>query len=370
MKVIKKVLKALLVILAIIIVIVAGYVLYVVLQYSRIDDNKKLEISNNNLAIVQTLEQGKEYTATTYNIGFGAYSPSYSFFMDTGVMNDGTKVTGKYGKAFDKEDVLKNTNGAISEIKKLNPNFALFQEVDTNSTRSYDVNQSDMITEAFPSKASNFAVNFHSIYLMLPINDPHGIANAGLLTLSDVKIDSAIRKSYPVSDAFPDKYLDLDRCFSVTYINVDNNKKLSLINSHMSAYDKGGVVRIEQLDLLNSYVQEEYDKGNYVIVGGDFNHALGTDVAKAFETQMEFPSWVKILDNKDLGKNLSIVKADNRFDVSTCRSSDIPWEKGVSFSTVVDGFMVSDNIEAKALNIENDYSFSDHQPVLLSFILK
>jgi endonuclease/exonuclease/phosphatase family metal-dependent hydrolase len=370
MKLKNKGLKALLIILVILISIIAGYVLYVVLQYSRIDDNKKLDISNNETATIQYLEEGKEYTALTYNIGFGAYSPSYSFFMDTGVMNDGTPVRGKYGRAYNANEVIKNTEGAIEEIKRLNPTFTLLQEVDTNSTRSYDVNQVDLICDAFSEKAYNFAVNFHSSYLMLPLNDTHGIANAGVLTLSDVKMDSAIRKSYPVSDAFPDKYLDLDRCFSVTYIKVDNNKTLSLINSHMSAYDKGGLVRVKQLALLNSYVKEEYEKGNYVIVGGDFNHALGTDVANAFESQMKFPSWVKILDNKDLDNSISIVKADNRFDVSTCRSSDLPWVRGVNFTTVVDGFLISKNIEASALNIENNYAYSDHQPVLLSFILK
>jgi endonuclease/exonuclease/phosphatase family metal-dependent hydrolase len=370
MKLKNKPLKSILIILLIVIAIIVAYVLYVVLQFSRIEDNQILNQINNESTTIQSLEQGKEYTATTYNIGFGAYSPSYSFFMDTGVMSDGTPVRGKYGRAYNKDEVIKNTDGAIDEIKKLNPTFALFQEVDTNSTRSFDVNQVDMISNSFSDMSYNFAVNFHSSYLILPLTDPHGIANAGLLTLSDAKIDKAIRKSYPVSDAFPDKYLDLDRCFSVTYINVNNNKTLSLINSHMSAYDKGGKVRIQQLALLNSYVREEYDKGNYVIVGGDFNHALGSDVATAFESQMEFPSWVKILDNKDLDDCISIVKAENRFDVSTCRSSDIPWESGVSFATVVDGFLVSDNVEATAKNIETNYSYSDHQPVLLNFILK
>lgn len=370
MKLKNKPLKIVLLFIAIILSLVAAYVLYVVLQYSRIEDNKILDTKNNNTTLSTLLETNKEYSVATYNIGFGAYSPSYSFFMDTGVMNDGTAVKGKYGRAYNKEEVIKNTEGAINEIKRLDPTFTLLQEVDTNSTRSYDVNQVDMFSKAFNDMAFNFAINFHSSYLILPINDPHGIANAGLLTLSKVEMDKAIRKSYPVSDSFPDKYLDLDRCFSVTYIKVNNNKTLSLINSHMSAYDKGGKVRIKQLSTLNSYVEEECSKGNYVIVGGDFNHTLGSEVATAFESQMQFPSWVKILKDSDLTDRIKIVKAENMYDVSTCRSSDIPWEKGVTFTTVVDGFLVSNNIEATAKNIETNYSYSDHQPVLLSFTLK
>ena len=52
-------------------------------------------------------------------------------------------------------------------------------------------------------------------------------------------------------------------------IPVTNGHKLILINSHMSAYDKGGKMRVKQLRLLNSVMESEYKKGNYVIVGGD-----------------------------------------------------------------------------------------------------
>ena len=368
MKIKNKVLKGILCALIIALIVAAVYVLYVVLQYSRIEDNQQLEIQTSQ-STLSSLEAGKTYTALTYNIGFGAYSPSYSFFMDTGVMKDGTKVQGKYGRAFSKEDVLKNTNGVIDQIALLDPNFILMQEVDTDSTRSYGINQVEMAKDNFDDMASDFAVNFHSSYAIVPITDPHGIANAGLLTFSDADIKEAIRKSYPVSNSFPAKYFDLDRCFSVSFIQVDNGKTLSLINSHMSAYDKGGIIRAKQLELLNSYAQEEYEKGNYVIIGGDFNHALGTDVANAFETQQEFPEWVNILDDKDLAECLHIVKASNRFEVATCRTTDIPYEKGVNYSTVIDGFLVTDNVKATAKNIENGYAFSDHQPVIMSFSL-
>ena len=56
---------------------------------------------------------------------------------------------------------------------------------------------------------------------------------------------------------------------------VTNGYKLILINSHMSAYDKGGKMRVKQLKLLNSVMESEYKKGNYVIVGGDFNRNGG-----------------------------------------------------------------------------------------------
>lgn len=46
----------------------------------------------------RNLQQKKEYSALTYNIGFGAYTPDFSFFMDGG----------KFSWAKSKDSVLKN----------------------------------------------------------------------------------------------------------------------------------------------------------------------------------------------------------------------------------------------------------------------
>lgn len=83
-----------------------------------------------------------------------------------------------------------------------------------------------------------FAYNFRSSYLFYPFSDPHGKSNSGMVTLSRYKIQSSMRKSFPV-DTGISKFFDLDRCFVVTRLNV-SDKQLVLINVHMSAYDEGG----------------------------------------------------------------------------------------------------------------------------------
>ena len=40
-----------------------------------------------------------------------------------------------------------------------------------------------------------------------------------------------------------------------------------------------------------------------------------------------------------------------------------------SYTTVVDGFLVSANIRATAENIDADFAYSDHNPVKLTFEL-
>lgn len=362
----KNILIAFLLIIVATIVVIAIYASYLFLSYSRIDDKTELTIKNQTQANVK---QGEEYSIVTYNVGFGCYSPEFSFFMDEADWKNGKHTVGVYGRGINKNDVIKDTLGTGDVLRSINPDFILLQEVDEKATRSFNINMRSYYEDLFSSMNSIYAVNFHSQYLNLPLYDPHGIVNAGLLTLSKYKSSKAERISYPVSSALS-KIADLDRCFSIERFITDDGKELVIINNHMSAYDEGGVIRKAQLDTLNSYLETEYKKGNYVIVGGDFNHALGEEYANAFKTDQLLPEWVSILNDSDLPSGFSIVKPENGFSVPTVRSCDIPYTKGVNYLTIVDGFIVSDNIDASSYVYDTDFSYSDHQPVVLTFILK
>ena len=168
---------ALAVVLGALVLLFAGYVGYLQLQYYRIEDNLALEVAS---APAETLAAGGEYTAVTCNLGFGAYGPDYSFFMDTGVMEDGTPTQGLYGKARSEEDVLANTTAALNALEGLDADLLLLQEVDYDSHRSYFVDQRQMALDAFSDYGWIWGQNFHSGYLAYPLTDHHGVVNAGL----------------------------------------------------------------------------------------------------------------------------------------------------------------------------------------------
>lgn len=130
------VLAAVAAVIALFIAIVGGYVAYVALQYYRIEDNLALEIVGGR---EESVSRGESYSLMSYNLGFGAYSPEYSFFMDTGVMDDGSEVVGKYAKGMSKEDVQKNVDGQMTVAKEADADFYFFQEVDVKADRSYDI---------------------------------------------------------------------------------------------------------------------------------------------------------------------------------------------------------------------------------------
>lgn len=82
---------------------------------------------------------------------------------------------------------------------------------------------------------SMFTVNFDSPYLFYPITKPHGKSYAGMLTLSKFNVESGLRRSLPIENGFM-KFVDLDRCYSVSRITVENGKELVLYTLHLSAY--------------------------------------------------------------------------------------------------------------------------------------
>ena len=343
------------------ILIVLSYLLYVVCGYYRLEDNLPLEISNNQS---KTVSADGSYTIMTYNVGFGAYSPEYTFFMDTGVMKDGTPTQGKYGKAISKADVEKNIGGASNVIKTHSPDFAIVQEVDYDSSRSYGVDER-VAFSSLDGYASLLAVNYHSSYLFYPFNDPHGKNNAGIMTLSRYAVTDSTRYAFPLADDFS-KFTDLDRCFSVTHIPVEGGKTLSVISLHMSAYDEGGVIRKQQAELLKSVLTSEYEKGYYVIAGGDFNQDLIGDLEK-FPSEQKIPAWVSTYDLNDIPAHFSIA-ADNNSEVGSCRGADVAWERGKDYTCVIDGFIVSDNVTVEQVEIiDTDFAFSDHNPVKMTF---
>ena len=268
----KKFLLSLLCVFLALLTVVIGYAAYVLLSYYRLEDYIALPVS---AARADAEESGKAdvpcrvtalktetaYTATTFNIGFGAYTPDFTFFMDGG----------KQSRAASKESVETHVNSALNTIKEFNPDFALFQEVDTSSTRSYHVNEKETAQNAFSEYASVFAVNYHSAYLMYPLHEPHGKSNSGILTFSKNSFSSALRRSLPIADDLK-KLLDLDRCYSVSRIPTENGKEFLLYNVHTSAYGGSDEIRAAQMTMLFSDMQAEYANGNYCVAGGDFNH--------------------------------------------------------------------------------------------------
>ncbi len=352
----KRVLSILCIALAVIVAIPATYLLYVLLAYYRVEDNLTLDVKGE--ATAEVVPVGEALTLVTYNIGFGAYSADYSFFMDGG----------KYARAFSEEAVRANTAGAMATARGEEPDFVLFQEVDVNGTRSYHVDQTALLSEGFAGFASVFAQNYDSAYLFYPFHSPIGANRSGLMTFSRYDITGSTRRSLPIEESLY-KFLDLDRAYTVSTLQTSDGKSLMLYNVHLSAYTSDGTIADEQLRMLAADMQAEYEKGNYVIAAGDFNKDLLGDSSKYFERcEGEEYTWAKPLDTSLLPEGFTCHTGSN---LPTCRNADAPYRgDGTDFVLSVDGIIVSPNVKLLSCEtVDAAFAYSDHNPVSVCFEL-
>ena len=366
-KPIKKLLKIVGIVLALILLALVGYIIYLYASYHRIEDNLPLQVetSANNEEASETddmLTTGQKYSALTYNIGFGAYTPDFSFFMDGG----------KSSWAKSKDSVLKTVQGAGNLAASKDPDFAMIEEVDLDSTRSYHVNEYNILKDCFPDYYYVFAQNYDSAFLFYPFTQPHGSSKSGIGLFSRYPVTSALRRSFPVSTSFT-KFFDLARCYSISRVPVDNGKELVIFALHMSAYGNSDAIREGQIAMLTADMQKEYEAGNYVLCGGDFNHDLK---ASANEENSEYQSWAYPFPREELPDHFSFcldqLSEEERSNLwNSARNADMEYVPGETYTVTLDGFIISDNVECLSYeNINTGYSYSDHDPVYLEFKLK
>ena len=375
----KKVIKITGIILLALVIVLAAYIIYLYASYHRIPDNQELQVEeiSQNTEAGNELTTEKNYSALTYNIGFGAYTPDFSFFMDGG----------KSSWAKSKDSVKETIKGAGELVASKDPDFALVQEIDLDATRSYHVNEYSILKENIPAYNCVFAQNYDSAFLFYPFTQPHGKSKAGLALFSKYPITGSLRRSFPISTSFT-KFFDLDRCYSISRVSVDNGKELVIFELHMSAYGNSDAIREGQIRMLSEDMQKEYEAGNYVICGGDFNHDLkaadtqskASDASNNTQTDSgdsaEPESWAYPFPRSELPEHFSFcldqLSEDKKNNLwNSARNADMEYVPGETYTVTLDGFIISDNVECtKYENVNTGYSYSDHDPVYMEFQLK
>jgi len=355
----KKFFKIFLIIILALVIIVGGYVAYVFIAYHRIGD-QSIDVQISGMVDEKPMENDG-YSIVSYNIGFGAYEADYDFFMDGGTQS----------WAWSKERLDVNLNTISSFLNEQKADFYLVQEVDIDSTRTYHFDEREYIVSALTPYYYTFAQNYDSPFLMYPVTQPHGASESGLLTFSTLKITSASRVELPIESGFM-KLLDLDRCYSKQRIALDDGRELILYNFHLSAYTSDGKIATEQLKLILSDMQKEYDSGNYCIAGGDFNKDILGDSSVYFGKSDKEYTWAQPLPDGIFDEySISVVAPlDEENPVPSCRNADSAYHEG-QYVLTIDGFMVSDNIEVKESEvIDTGFAYSDHNPVKMTFEFK
>lgn len=357
----KRIIKFIIIGIIIIAVLIGIYIYSIWALYTRQPDTVYLETqldgSYSYFTDDETVNTGDFYNIMTYNIGFGAYTSDYSFFMDGG----------KSSWAKSEDALMANVSEISDVINFAGVDFILLQEVDIDGTRSYHVNEIELLNKYLKGYYYTEAINYDSMFLLYPVWQPHGRNKSAIATYSKAPIAESVRKSLPVSDDFS-KLFDLDRCYTVSKIPTANEKMLCLYNVHLSAYGDDPAMKQAQLDKLLNDMAMEYKAGNYVVCGGDFNMDMRAD-----HVDNEY-SWGQPFPRDQLPKGFSLgidVTKDDNIEHDSCRNANEPYNPETTFTITTDGFIVSDNIKVNYYNHANwEYAYSDHDPVIIQIILK
>lgn len=353
----RKVIKGIIIAICIIILLGLCYFVYLITCTSRIDDKVSCEMDAVSEEVMDT---GSQARILNYNVGMGIYSKDFGFFMDGG----------SEGMAFSEEAARYNTDGAIKTTKKYKPDFICLEETGVDCRCNYHINQLQEFKDAFPAYSSAYAQNWKSPVFLYPLTKPMGRVIAGLSFFSDYRIDSSIRRSLPMEDSIMN-FVDLDRCYTKSEIATDKDNKLFIYIIHPSAYTSDGVTASRQVELLMKDMKKESDKGNYCIAAGDWNRDLIGNSGDVFGVPTDF-EWTRPFDNAVLPEGYYIVSGfDEDNPIPTGRNAEGPYDPDTQVQVVIDGFIVSGNVEMiDSCIVDTGFEFSDHNPVYMDFILK
>lgn len=297
---------------------------------------------------------GTSLTVCSWNIGYAGLGWESDFFMEGGKMVDPPGP----------DAVKKNIAGIQSYIQSNGADVWLFQEVDINSSRSGSTNLLERLRDVIGGSAA-FAYNYKCPFVPIPI-PPIGRVESGLATLTHLKIGSdAERISLPCPFSWPMRTANLKRCLLVTRIAVEGtDRELVLINLHMEAYDDGDG-RVAQTKLAVEFMRSEFEKGNYVIAGGDFNQAFPEMLDKFPITNPKL--WTPgVLEEDSLPDGWRFAYDP---DAATCRSLCQPYSEGTQLYAI-DGFILSPNVRLDGVEVDElNFEYADHNPVRIKVTL-
>lgn len=349
---IRKLFKVILIIVLIAVIISGGFVGLLTATEYRPDAIESIEVGGEARAA-----RKNTLRIMTWNIGYGALGETADFFMDGG----------KGVRTATRQQVNANLYAITKEIRKENPDVVFLQEVDRSSTRSHYIDEKKFIGNNTKDYCDTFANNYKVAYIPYPW-PPIGKVNSGILTLSKLDIGQSERVALPCPFEWPERVGNLKRCITINRASVNGgSNNLSLVNLHLEAYDDG-TGKAQQTKLLQEYLDMEYDSGNFVIAGGDFNQTFSNVDTSSFA---QLPGTWKCgeLDCSQFNKNWKF-EMDTR--KPTCRSLDRPYA-GADHSRkkfqyyMIDGFIVSKNIKVKKVKTINaGFKNSDHNPVVLT----
>ncbi|HBX53459.1 MAG: hypothetical protein A2275_01955 [Bacteroidetes bacterium RIFOXYA12_FULL_35_11] len=350
----KKIIKLFFGIIALVVILFLIFLGYSMLTNYDPQDREEIFKSENP----NQFKQGDTLRFLIWNIGYAGLGGDMDFFYDGGKNMQTSK-----------ERTLENfvkIKSLLAESDSID--FIMLQEVDVEAKRSYYINERDSLSSFLIGWKPYFAMNYNVKFVPSPISSPMGKVISGILSLTKHEPLLCERYKFPGEGPFPTNLFMLDRCFIVKRFPVSENKQLLVINTHNAAFEDS-VVKTKHMEFLKGFLSDEYSKGNYIIMGGDWNQSpFGAD-KNSFSKSLPEKHFKLISIAKDfLPKEWKWIYDPT---VPTNRYLNFPYDPETTPKIIIDYYLISPNVDAVYVHTKNlDFQNSDHQPVFAGFVLK
>ncbi len=310
---------------------------------------------NNDITIIRNkkLKMNDEFSILTWNIGHCYMTKKRHVKIED--MN--------FSKREKKNEIKKNIKDITKQLKDINSDIIIMQEVDKSSYLSYYNNQKEEIADNLDNYGYSYAPNIK-----------HKLMKSGLMLMSKFRIKEVKKESLKTEH---NSYLISEytehNSFHVSRYDVCSNKEFVLINLQLLKIYNSNIIQSIVINgdnqlFIMKFVVAEFEKGNYVIVGGDWNLVLDTDLTSDEIKHKNLPDWLYELAPMWNLKEWTWVYDKN---IPTIRDPESEYIKGNSYTGIVDGFLLSPNIDLiEVKTIDQEFKYSYHNPVLIKVKLK
>jgi endonuclease/exonuclease/phosphatase family metal-dependent hydrolase len=293
---------------------------------------------------------GKEITVTTWNIGFAGLGAGADLFIDGGHSL----------RALSRSNIATAACAIADVLSGFQSDSVLLQEDAHGGFMTRGVEVHSAITKRLADYARCFWSDFSTMFTPKPFNFHHGIA-----TFSKFQPSLSTALTLPQDPLYYFGFLKKYYGGIVQKYPVAGQGAWVVINIHLSAFDDAA--RQCQLTALFEYAVAEFKAGNYVVIGGDWNMRL---------SKTEFPhdaanrDTCKIYDlpQTALPQGWSLAVDST---VPSVRTINAPYRKGWTYTSIIDGFVVSPNVRVDAVKTHDlQFEYTDHHPVSARFSIR
>lgn len=286
-----------------------------------------------SVAVGDTLE------LLTWNVGYAGLGSDADFVADGG----------RHLRTRSRSNVERNLAAIVDRLRAADADVLLLQELARDTYATHRVDVLGRVQEALPGYQLAFTPMMRVSGLPLV-----GGLIVGQGTFARSGISRAVRHALASDRAFLGITIQK---FNVVETRLPNS--WVIFNVHLPAFDDGSLRRRHLMEVLR-LMEAEYESGHFVVAGGDWNHRLA---AASFDhtTKEKDKAWLR-----DLPTELIPAGWTWAVDPATPsnRTLDQPYRAGVNYRSVIDGFLVSPNVEVVSVEtLDLEFANSDHNPV-------